>query len=81
MTTQKQTTRKPRVLAQHTPRKGADMKWLQQLLAELGLGNWLRRVQDDGSSLSYRKTQLVQEENGQLTLSVQMELEEDNIPL
>ena len=57
------------------------MKWLQQLLAELGLGNWLRRVQDDGSRLSYRKTQLLEADNGQLTLSVQMELEEDNIPL
>lgn len=81
MTTQKQTIRKPKVLAQHTPRKGADMKWLQQLLAELGLGNWLRRVQDDGSRLSYRKTQLLEADNGQLTLSVQMELEEDDIPL
>ena len=57
------------------------MKWLQQLLAELGLGNWLRRVQDDGSRLSYRKTQLLEADNGQLTLSVQMELEEDDIPL
>ena len=57
------------------------MKWLQQLLAELGLGNWLRRVQDDGSRLSYRKAQLLEADNGQLTLSVQMELEEDNIPL
>lgn len=75
------TNGKPKVLAQHTPRRGADMKWLQQLLAELGVGNWLRRGQDDGSRLSYRKTQLVQEENGQLTLSVQLELEEDNIPL
>ena len=57
------------------------MKWLQQLLAELGLGNWLRRVQDDGSRLSYRKAQLLEADNGQLTLSVQMELEEDDIPL
>ena len=81
MTTKKQTIRKPKVLAQLTPRKGADMKWLQQLLAELGLGNWLRRVQDDGSRLSYRKTQLLKADNGQLTLSVQLELEEDNIPL
>ena len=61
------------------------MKWLQQLLAELGLGNWLRRVQDDGSRLSYRlsyrKAQLLEADNGHLTLSVQMELEEDDIPL
>lgn len=81
MTTAKHTTRKPKVLAQHTPAPGSDMKWLQQLLSDLGLGNWLRRVQDDGFRLSYRKTQLLEADNDQLTLSVQMELEEDNIPL
>jgi len=81
MTTQKQTIRKPKVLAQHTPRKGADMKWLQQLLSDLGLGSWLRRVQDDGCTLRHRKTQLLRAEDGQLSLRVQLELEEDNIPL
>lgn len=81
MTTQKQTIRKPKVLAQHTPAPGSDMKWLQQLLSDLGLGSWLRRVQDAGCTLRHRKTQLLRAEDGQLSLSVQMELEEDNIPL
>lgn len=81
MTTQKQTTNFPKLLAQHTSAPGSDMKWLQQLLTDLGLANWLRRMQNDGFRLSHRKTQLLEAENGQLTLRLQLEWEEDNIPL
>lgn len=54
MTTQKQTIRKPKVLAQYTPRKGADMKWLRDLLRNIILRPWVKSLRKQGTSIRLR---------------------------